>query len=134
MAVGGGSSDVTMRTGGLRECTVSHYIGNPLLLGGLKFDLRIYVVVSSLQPLRVHLCREGLARFATEAYSLSALHQRCGHLTNYSLNKHSKHFVDTEEEGAGSKWTLSAFKARLQAELGEARACEVRMWRPRVVI
>jgi hypothetical protein len=50
---------------------VSRYIDSPLLLYGHKFDLRIYVVVTCFDPLRVYVYREGLVRFASEKYDLT---------------------------------------------------------------
>lgn len=41
------------------------YIANPFLINGSKFDLRVYVYVSSYDPLRIYIFKDGLTRFAT---------------------------------------------------------------------
>ncbi len=43
----------------LGECLVQRYVTDPLLVNGRKFDLRIYVAVTSLDPLRVYVHEEG---------------------------------------------------------------------------
>ena len=45
-----------------------HYLDNPYLIDGKKFDCRIYVAVTSFDPLRAYMFEEGLARFATQDY------------------------------------------------------------------
>lgn len=68
---------------------VSKYIAKPHLIRGFKYDLRVYVMVTSFEPLRIYLFKDGLVRLATVPYttSKSSLKQRFIHLTNYSVNK-----------------------------------------------
>ena len=84
-----------------------------MLLWGHKFDLRLYVVVTSFDPLRVYLYREGLVRIATEKYDLGKWNdeKKYSHLTNYSINKKNEKYVgneNAEEDDCGFKWSLSA--------------------------
>ena len=44
------------------------YIHSPMLIDGLKFDLRIYVLLFGCDPLRIFVYHEGLCRLATEPY------------------------------------------------------------------
>lgn len=101
---------------------VSEYISNPHLINGYKYDLRLYVLVSSFDPLRIYLHKEGLVRFATEKYSVNSksIKERFVHLTNFSVNKNSQKFVknqDPHEDGVGSKWSFGALKKKYE-EMG----------------
>ena len=55
--------------GSTDHCIIQEYIEKPLLVDGFKCDMRIYVLVTSCDPLRVHLFRDGLLRMATEKYT-----------------------------------------------------------------
>jgi len=94
----------------------SKYVMKPHLINGLKYDLRVYVLVSSYDPLRVYVYNEGLVRFATEKYSLNPadLKKRFIHLTNFSVNKRSENFVsnkcDPDSEEASSKWSFKGLR------------------------
>ncbi|KAK1793947.1 hypothetical protein P4O66_010860 [Electrophorus voltai] len=92
------------------------YISRPLIIDGFKFDLRIYVLVTSCDPFRIFVYNEGLARFCTSQYSeptSSNMDDICMHLTNYAINKNSENFV--RDDDTGSKRKLSTFNKHLEA-------------------
>jgi tubulin polyglutamylase TTLL2 len=96
-------------------CLVQQYVDRPLLIGGYKLDLRLYVLVTSFHPMRVWLFRDGLVRFGTEKYdqnlAQSDLKNVFSHLTNSSINKNSATLAkDKDVIGAGCKWDLVQFR------------------------
>lgn len=52
----------------IKDYLIQNYITNVHLINGFKYDLRIYTLISSLDPLRVYVYNEGLVRFATQPY------------------------------------------------------------------
>ena len=98
---------------------VQKYVSSPLLVDGYKFDLRIYALVTCVDPLCVYVYEEGIARFATTRYqkpTAANLASKTMHLTNYSLNKHSADFVHTETDDEGTKRALTALWKDLRAK------------------
>ena len=114
-------------------CVAQQYIRNPLLIEKKKFDLRIYVLVTSCSPLRMYLFQDGLVRICTEEYkrpNTSNMRDRCMHLTNYSVNKRSEKY-ERDEKGSepsnlGSKRSISWLMDWLAEEKSEAAA--KKMW------
>ncbi|KAL2080915.1 hypothetical protein ACEWY4_022768 [Coilia grayii] len=95
-----------------RPLLVQKYIHKPYLISGNKFDLRIYVYVTSYDPLRVYIFNDGLVRFASCKYSSSmkSLGNKFMHLTNYSVNKKNSEYQSNSDDKAcqGHKWALKA--------------------------
>ncbi|XP_060732719.1 tubulin polyglutamylase TTLL4 [Tachysurus vachellii] len=95
-----------------RPLLVQRYLHKPYLISGNKFDLRIYVYVTSYDPLRVYIFNDGLVRFASCKYSSSmkSLDNKFMHLTNYSVNKKNSEYQANSDDKAcqGHKWALKA--------------------------
>lgn len=92
------------------ELLLSRYIDNPHLINNKKYDLRIYVLITSYSPLKINLYHEGLVRFATEEYDKKNKTDVYIHLTNYSINKNNaKYTKNISNDENASKWSLEAF-------------------------
>ena len=99
------------------QVVVQRYLPDPYLIGGYKWDLRIYVLVTSVCPLRIYIYNEGLCRFSTEKFDMAGIDNMFSHLTNTSINKHAPN-VHTNKSvvGTGSKWSLAQLKAHLESK------------------
>ena len=56
------------------------------LIDNTKFDLRIYVLIASVSPLRVYIFRDGLCRFCSLKSNLKSRYSR---ITNVALNRNA---------------------------------------------
>lgn len=47
------------------------YIARPFLIDGYKHTLRLYVLITSISPLRLYLHKNGIIKFASEQFQTS---------------------------------------------------------------
>ncbi|OQS06659.1 tubulin polyglutamylase, partial [Thraustotheca clavata] len=104
---------------------VQKYIENPLLLDGFKFDLRLYVLVTSFNPLEAFFYQEGFVRLCTHKYSSDSteITNLFMHLTNSSIQKYGNmdDAIDnpvnnaSSIEAGGTKASLAYLWSRLAA-------------------
>ncbi len=106
---------------------VQRYMHKPFLVDSFKFDLRIYVLLAGVNPLRVYVYKDGLARFATVPYEAPGpgnLDNLFMHLTNYAINKDSENFIANTSEtndDIGSKRSFTSILRRITQEFGEEK-------------
>lgn len=99
---------------------VSKYISNPLLIGGKKFDLRLYVLVTSFKPLVAYLHECGFARFCATKYTGKCVTEEDlgSHLTNVALQKGE----DEYNTSHGGKWLVRQLILFVEARYGAYKA------------
>ena len=91
---------------------VQRYLQQPLLLEQRKFDIRLYWLLASIDPLRVLIYPEAKVRLAGAPYESADLDNRVAHLTNYSLQKSNPQF----NAQLRYKWLLSELDHYLYRE------------------
>jgi hypothetical protein len=95
---------------------VQRYVDNPFLVGGKKFDMRIYAMVTAYAPLTVYLYRAGFCRFSASRFSLTpeSIEDTYVHLTNIAIQKQA----DNYNPETGCKWELHELKQHVIARFG----------------
>jgi len=105
------------------DMVIQKYVHNPMLLEGHKFDLRIYVLVTSFSPLEAFIYKRGYARLSSRPYNLIAgeLTDRFIHLTNAAVNRQNQSASVLEclrdassEEAGGTKCSLEYLWRKLE--------------------
>ena len=96
---------------------VQRYIESPYLIGGRKFDCRVYILVTSYRPLTVWAYRSAFARFALvpfQAATAANADDLYMHLTNSSIQKKRAEYGAAQ----GLKWSMRALKSFLTSKHG----------------
>ena len=98
---------------------VQKYLTSPLLLDeGYKFDMRIYCLVTSVNPLEMFLYKDGFARVSNELYSMDISNLKV-HLTNAAIqNRQAKKSKNFEKIYGGSKISLDMLRYKLRRQYG----------------
>jgi tubulin polyglutamylase TTLL1 len=98
------------------QYVVSRYLNSPLLIGGKKFDLRMYVLVTSYRPLKCYLYKDGFARFCASNYTndVTELDNLFVHLTNVAIQKHGEDYNNKH----GGKWNFNNLKVYIESTRG----------------
>lgn len=92
---------------------VQKYIRNPFLIGNKKFDLRLYLLITSIKPLKIWIHRSGFARFSSVKYNSNHenISDNLVHLTNYSIHKKCSKQTN--------KWNVHSLRLFLATQHGE---------------
>eukprot|EP01084_Bolivina_argentea_P148205 259150_1 len=99
---------------------ISKYIEKPLLIGGRKFDLRLYALVTSFRPLKIYFYKQGFARFSNVKYTSDRdqMNNTEVHLTNVAIQKHSGEYNAKH----GNKWSFDNVILYIQSNFGNDKA------------
>ena len=67
---------------------ISRYIMNPLLINNKKFDMRAYVLVTGMNPLKIYFYRDGYIKISVKNFTLDhdSIRDGCIHITTSDTN------------------------------------------------
>jgi hypothetical protein len=102
----------------LKNYLLNKYITNLDLINNKKYDLRLFILVTGLKPLRIYFNQEGLVRIAANNFTLNEefIKNKFIHLTNVGVNLLSKDFIapDNSLNEEANTWNLYMYERRLK--------------------
>ena len=115
------------------DCIVQKYIEKPFLIHKRKFDIRVWVCITNLEPLVMWQFSEGYLRFTSKPYSVDEkdLNDSAVHLCNFSIQQsnedyNASRFEKSDDTNLGESttgypnmWTTSRFRRYLWEKYGK---------------
>lgn len=96
-----------------KEFVIQKYIKSPLLIGGYKFHIRAYAVITDVLKPKCYLYKLGQVEFATRPFNLEEVgdkFNKYSHITNMCVNieKQNMPFYKKDKAGVGvgTEWSL----------------------------
>lgn len=96
-----------------RTYIIQAYINNPFLYNGRKFDIRHYMMITSVNGiLKGYWYQDGYIRTSSESFDLEDLNNKYIHLTNDAIQKYGEDYGRYE---AGNKVSYTEFQRYLDS-------------------
>ena len=103
------------------RCVVQEAVPRPLLLQGRKFDIRVWLLLTSVDPVQLYVCQEGLVSICAEADDTNRPDELCRHLSNYAVNKsHPAYSPTANKMSLSALWRELAMQGRDPGPVWEA--------------
>ena len=102
------------------KVVVQEYITRPLLIEGRKFDVRLYLMISSVDPLQLFIHNEGIVNICAEDFTIDCdqFNRKFVHLSNYSINKnHDKYDANKHRWKLSRLWKYLNTKFEVDTDL-----------------
>lgn len=114
---------------------ISKYIDNPFLIGGRKFDLRTYVLVTNYKPLIVWIYREGFARVCFDDYeSIGKVNDPNNNLYSHLTNSCFQKFSPKYNDNHGGKWPLTQLFNFIEMNFGKIKLEKLKLEMTRIYL
>jgi tubulin monoglycylase TTLL3/8 len=99
------------------------YIETPMIILGKKFDIRVWVLVTSVEPLKIWMYTKPYLRFTAHDYDKTNLKNKFSNLTNATISK--KFYGKSKSKSKGNykithnMWETEDFEAYLADKFAE---------------
>eukprot|EP01063_Lacrimia_lanifica_P035232 TRINITY_DN6668_c0_g1_i1.p2 TRINITY_DN6668_c0_g1~~TRINITY_DN6668_c0_g1_i1.p2 ORF type:complete len:600 (+),score=120.23 TRINITY_DN6668_c0_g1_i1:118-1917(+) len=123
-ACGGAGITVTydVTEDSFRSGLVQEYVQRPLLIASRRFDIRVYVLVLSFNPLRVYIADEGMCHLCVDKYERPErgnIGPPSRHIANVAINMKCENFATGAKDGtSGHIRSFANFDAHLPGDRG----------------